>query len=152
EQALRQAFEAWRINKARFEAGRVPIQDLAQSRGQYESFRALRITFLDDVLEKERQLRGLLGMPIEDGCRLIPIDQPTLAAYVPDWNTALIEAENLRPELVLARQNLKFHQLDLINQKNLLLPDLRFFSTYDWNALGSRLDGPGADGAFHNLG
>src|SRR5207247_2125687 len=35
EQALRQSFEAWRINKARFEAGKIPIQDLAQTRGQY---------------------------------------------------------------------------------------------------------------------
>src|SRR5262249_7286736 len=27
EQALRQGYEAWKINKARFEAGRIPIQD-----------------------------------------------------------------------------------------------------------------------------
>lgn len=152
EQALRQAFEAWRINKARFDAGRVAIQDLAQSRGQYELFRGQRITALGQVLENERQLRGLLGLPVEDCERLIPIDQPTLAPYVPDWCTALVEAENLRPELVLARQDLKFHQLDLITQKNQLLPDLRFTSTYDWNALGSRLDGGGGEGAFHNLG
>jgi outer membrane protein TolC len=152
EQALRQAFEAWRINKARYEAGRIPIQDLAQSRGQYELFRGQRITALGQVLENERQLRGLMGLKVEDCSRLIPIDEPTLAPYVPDWCSALVEAENLRPELTLARQDLKFRQLDLINQKNLLLPDVRFFSTYDWNALGSRLDGSGSDGAFHNLG
>lgn len=152
EQALRQAFEAWRINKARYDAGRIPVQELAQSRGQYELFRGQRITALGQVLENERQLRGLLGLPGEDCTRLIPIDQPTLAPYVPDWCNALLEAETLRPELVLARQDLKFRQLDLIAQKNLLLPDLRFTSTYDWNALGSRLDGSSPDGAFHNLG
>ena len=27
EQALRQSYEAWKINKARFEAGRIPVQD-----------------------------------------------------------------------------------------------------------------------------
>ncbi len=152
EQALRQAFEAWRINKARYDAGRIPIQDLAQSRGQYELFRGQRITALGQVLENERQLRGLMGLPIEDCTRLIPIDQPSLALYVPDWCTGLSEAMNLRPELVIARQDLKFRQLDLIVQKNQLLPDLRFFSSYDVNALGSKLDGSDFNGAFHNLG
>ncbi|MBY0522071.1 MAG: TolC family protein [Gemmataceae bacterium] len=152
EQALRQAYEAWRINKARYEAGRIPIQDFAQSRGQYETFRDQRITSLGKVLENERALRVALGLPVEDGTRLVPSDEPTLTPYVPDWNTALNEAENLVPELVLARQELKARQLDLINQKNQLLPDLRFTSTYDINALGSRLDGNSALGAMHNLG
>ncbi len=152
EQALRQAFEAWRINKARFEAGRVAIQDLAQSRGQYELFRGQRITALGQLLENERQLRALLGMPVEDSTRLIPCDTPTLAPFVPDWCTALTEAENLRPEIVIARLDMKGRQLDLINQKNLLLPDLRFTSTYDVNALGSRLDGSAPESALRNLG
>src|SRR5262249_21770792 len=38
EQAMRQAFEAWKINKARYEAGRISIEDFAQTRGQYELF------------------------------------------------------------------------------------------------------------------
>src|SRR5262249_39992936 len=59
----------------------------------------------------------------------------------PDWASAENEALALRPELILARQDLKFRQLDLINQKNLLKPDLRFFATYDVNGIGTRLDG-----------
>jgi hypothetical protein len=39
----------------------------------------------------------------------------------------------------------------LINQKNLLLPDLRFVSTYDVNSIGNRLDGPDPNNAFRNL-
>lgn len=141
EQALRQAFEAWKINKLRFDSGRIPIMDYAQSRQQYELFRAQRITALGDVLEKERQLRGFMGLPIEDGTRLVPSDEPKLAPYTPDWHTAVNEALALRPELVIARNDLKFRQLDLITQKNQLMPDLRFTSTYGWNGLGSRLDG-----------
>jgi outer membrane protein TolC len=151
EQALRQAFEAWKINKARYEAGRIPIQDFAQSRQQYELFRGQRITALGQVLENERQLRGLMGLPVEDGYRLVPIDTPTLTPYQPDWCTALNEALSMRPEVALARQDLKFRQLDLINQRNLLLPDVRFTSTYDFNSIGTRLDGPGAGNAFRNL-
>ncbi len=141
EQALRQAFEAWKINKLRFDSGRIPIMDYAQSRQQYELFRAQRISALGDVLEKERQLRGFMGLPIEDGTRLVPSDEPKLAPYMPDWHTAVNEALALRPELVIARNDLKFRQLDLITQKNQLMPDLRFTSTYGWNGLGSRLDG-----------
>jgi outer membrane protein TolC len=141
EQALRQAFEAWKINRERFEAGRIPVQDMAQTRQQYESFRAQRIQALGQVLENERALRALIGLPVEDGTRLVPIDTPTLTPYHPDWDTAWNEAMALRPELILARHDLKFRQLDLINQRNLLLPDLRFTSTYNINGLGTHLGG-----------
>ena len=50
----------------------------AQTRQQYESFRAQRLTALGQVLENERQLRSLTGLPVEDGHRLVPIDSPTL--------------------------------------------------------------------------
>jgi outer membrane protein TolC len=153
EQALRQAFEAYKINKERFEAGRIPVQDVAQTRQQYESFRAQRIQALGQVLENERALRFLVGLPVEDGHRLVPADSPTLTPYQPDWLTALNEALSLRPELDLARNDLKFRQLDLVNQKNLLLPDLRFTSTYDINGIGSHIDGGSTDSAnaFHSL-
>ena len=141
EQGLRYALVSWQVNETRFEAGRISIQDLEQTRAQYELFRAQRFTALGQVLDAERQLRGLIGLPIEDGQRLVPSDAPILAAFTPDWPTAENEALALRPELVLARQDLKFRQLDLIAQKNALKPDLRFFATYDVNGLGTRLDG-----------
>jgi outer membrane protein TolC len=149
EAALKFAYEAWKVNKLKIEAGSVATQDLAQARQQYESFRAQRLQALGNgqlganngVLENERQLRSLLGLPGEDGTRLIPIDTPTLTPYRPDWNTAVNEALTLRPDLILARQDLKFRQLDLINVRNTLLPDLRFISTYDLNGIGTHLDG-----------
>lgn len=143
EQGLRQAFEAYKLNKARFEAGAIKQQDLEQNRAQYELFRAQRITALGQVLDRERQLRGLLGFPIEDGQRIVPSDVPTLAEFKPDWTVALQEMVSYRPELILARQDLKFRQLDLLLQKNGLKPDLRFFANYDINGLGTRLDGSG---------
>lgn len=153
EQAQRQSYEAWKINRERYDFGRIGIQDLAQTRAQYELFRAQRITALAQVLENERALRIMLGMPVEDGKQIIPIDTPTLTPYQPDWATALNESLALRPELVLAREDLKFRQLDLINQKNLLLPDLRLAATYDINGIGTHLDGGPQDpnNAFHSL-
>lgn len=153
EQALRQAFEAWKINKERYDAGRIAIQEVAQTRQQYELFRAQRIQALGQVLENERALRALMGLAIEDGQRLIPIDQPTLTPYRPDWNTAINEALALRPELILARNDLKFRQLDVVQQKDQLKPDLRFTSQYNFNGLGMHLDGGSGDpnNAFHSL-
>lgn len=156
EQAMRQAYEAWKINKARYEAGRISVQDFAQSRQQYELFRGQRLqqmgsgTVNDGVLERERLLRYLLGMPVEDGTRLVPIDAPTLVPYQPDWTTAINQALALRPELVIARNDLKLQQLNLINVKNLLLPDLRFTSTYALNGIGNSLEGT-VNNAFRSL-
>src|SRR5712692_2968075 len=147
EQGMRSAFDTWRVSKARFEAGKIAIQDYAQARQQYESFRGQRLVQLgngnknEGDLERERIMRTILGLPVEDGVRLVPIDTPTLTPYRPDWNTAVNEALALRPELLIARHDLKFQQLNLINVKNLLLPDLRATSTYALNGIGNSLDG-----------
>src|SRR5262249_10537392 len=112
EQAMRQAYEAWKIAGARLAAGRIAKADFAQARGQYGLFRLNRLQALGTtgsgggpgVLEAERRLRALLGMNAEDGTRLVPSDAPTVAPYVPDWSTGLQEALTLRPELVIARE------------------------------------------------
>ena len=141
EQGLRQSFEAYTLNKARYEAGTLTEQDLQQTKAQYEQFRSQRITAMGQVLDRERQLRGLLGLPIEDCSRIVPSDSPTLAEFRPDWCASLSECLSYRPELILARQDLKFRQLDLLLQKNFLKPDLRFFANYDINGIGQKLDG-----------
>jgi len=150
EQALRQSFVAWKINKVRFEAGRIDIQSFAQTRQQYELFRGQRLAALANVLESERGLRSLLGLPPEDGTRLVPIDTPTLTPYQPDWHLAVNDTLANRPELIIARQELKASQLDIINSKNLLLPDLRFFSSYGLSGVGTSLAGTN-DNAFRSL-
>ena len=146
EQGLRFAYEAYKLSKARYEAGQVKAADFYQTRGQYELFRAQRIQAISTVLENERQLRALLGMNIEDCTRLMPSDSPTLAPYRPDWCSALQDALVKRPELYMARQEVKVAQANLILAKNSLLPDLRFTSSYDFNSIGGRLDGPVGNG------
>jgi outer membrane protein TolC len=141
DEALIDAVDLWRVVQDRKRVGFLADQDEARVRAQLESFRAQRISALADVIEKERQLRLLLGLPIEDGCRLVPSDTPSLAPFNPDWCQALAEAHSHRPELYIARQDLKFRQLDVMLQKNFLRPDLRFVANYDINGIGTRLDG-----------
>ena len=151
EQGLRFAYETWKITGRKFRVGRVSRAALAQAEGQYNLFRSQRLQAIDTVLDNERQLRAMLGMQIEDGTRLVPSDAPTLAEYRPDWKTGWYEAMQNRPELYIARQDVKVAQLNVQLAKNYLMPDLRSFMAYDTNAIGSRLDGNGPLNAFRNL-
>jgi outer membrane protein TolC len=151
EEALRQAYGTWRINKLQFDAGRVSILELSQSRAQYELFRGQRFAALGKVLDAERELRIVTGLPAEDGTRLVPIDTPTVAPYSPDWQTSLDEAMALQPTLILGRQDVKARQMQVIVAKNSLLPNVRFASTYGINSIGTGLDGGGPDNALRNL-
>jgi outer membrane protein TolC len=153
ELGLRAAHFLWSYIAGRFKVPGTSTADLelTQARGQYELFRSERLQALDNVLEQERRLRSLLGLPAEDGYRLVPADAPTLAAVNPDWELAKQETLGLRPELIIAREDLKFRQLDIISAQNLTLPDLRFTATYDANAVGTRVDGFGTDNALRQL-
>jgi outer membrane protein TolC len=148
-EGLRGTYETYKIFKARFEAGTLAPEDYYQTIGQFDLFRTQRLAALDAVQEAERELRRMLGLPMSDGHRLVPCDAPTLAPYHPDWDEALHEALALKPELVIAREELKTRQLAVIAAKNALLPDLRFTSNYDILGIGSSLDGP--NGALHSL-
>ena len=78
EAALRQAYEAWKIAVVKLQAGKIAVADVAQARGQYELFRFNRLQALGavsgSVIEAERELRGMLGLPADDGTRLVPSD------------------------------------------------------------------------------
>ena len=143
EQVLHLAHKAWRIAEANYTQGRINPQDFYPVHAQYEEFRGERLKALGQVLEAERNLRGLIGLPPEDGMRIVPVTAPTLAPYVPNWRAALDDAIGLRPELILARQNLKNAQISLLIQNNFLKPDLRFVGQYSPTGYGTTLNGSG---------
>jgi outer membrane protein TolC len=143
DQGLRQSREAWRISKNQFEVGTIVKAELSQVRAQYEQFRIDRLTAINTVQENERVLRVLLGMKVEDGTRLVPIDAPSLAPYLPNWDAAFQDALSLRPELVMTREDLKAKQLALLAAKTFMRPDLRFTANYTLAGLGSHLDDGG---------
>ncbi len=107
EQALRFAYETWKITAAQHKVGRVSQADIAQAEGQYNLFRSQRLAAIDTVLDNERQLRAMMGMKIQDGTRLVPIDAPTLVEKKPDWKKGLHSTMKKRPELEMARQDVK---------------------------------------------
>ena len=139
------AHKSWVIFKAKYEAGAGKgAEDYFPALAQYEEFRGNRLAALGEVLDKERNLRRLIGLPVEDGTRLVPITPPTLTAgSFPDWETARQEALARRPELGIARDNLRAAQYNLIVAKNFLKPDLRFFARYSPVGFGTQLTGGG---------
>ena len=107
EQALRFAYETWKITAAQYKVGRVSRAAVAQAEGQYNIFRGQRLAAIDTVLDNERQLRAMMGMKIKDGTRLVPSDAPTLVEKKPDWKKGLHSTMKKRPELEMARQDVK---------------------------------------------
>ena len=145
EEVLRVLHKLWldTYNRAASGSEKSPPDVLAQIRGQYEEFRGERTSALAAVLDAERSLRRIVGLEIEDGTRLIPITEPTRAPYQPNWEAALSDALIHRPELVLARENLRFHQLVLTREKNYLQPDLRLVAQYQPVGFGTSLTSNG---------
>jgi len=78
----------------------------------------------------ERKLRLMIGMPINDGMLLQPIDRPTLANVSFDWSTCIGEALRLREELRRQRWAIKQRELELIANRNFLKPQLDAVSAY----------------------
>ncbi len=151
EEGLKQSLDSYFFFRERFEKGIARPSPVYQVLAQVQLFRAQVVTARGQVLAAERQLRGLLGMRSDDGTRLVPVDEPTLVPYRPDYYELATEALQNVPELMIARQELKAQQLNLILQRNLRRPDLRFFSSYDIAGLGSRLDGDPSVNALHNF-
>ena len=156
DQGVRQSFMTWQLTKTKFDVGTATIQEVAQVRAVFENFRSQRLNSLANVQEAERQFRGLLGLPVEDGKRLVPADAPTMAAYEPDYSLAVNEAFANRPELLMLRDDIKARQFDVLNQQNSLRPDVRFISNYNINSIGTSLNGSGINpvntgNAFSNL-
>lgn len=143
EQALRQGYVTWEQLQQLQAAGLQTKQGVAQARAQFERFRLQYLSALQDVLDGERRLRGILGLPLEDGKRIVPADTPILAPYKPDWSSSLAESLANRPELRAARQQLKIQQLNVILKRDDVRPDLRFFANYSLMGIGNRLDGVG---------
>lgn len=151
EKGLKAAFDALEFNAPRVAQGVEEPQLLPQLEQQYYTFYAQVIEARGQVLEADRSFRGLLGMRSDDGSVFAPSDKPSETPVRIDFRAAYEEGLQNRPEVLIARHELKARQLDLRAQRYARMPDLRFFSSYDVNGLGGRLAGT-PDSALDSLG
>ena len=77
---------------------------------------------LADVLSAEYRLRRLLGLPLNDGDFLTPVDKPTEAPLIPNWESSLLESLANRAELRRQKWEIRSLELQLIAAKNLSRP------------------------------
>ncbi len=129
----------WRIVYDKYKQGAESVQPEAQSREQYFAFRAQVEIALRELYNAENELRLIMGLAATDGRLIRPIDEPTLARVEFDWNDALCEAINRRPELVSKRWQLKQREMEIILARNRLLPQLDVGALYRWIGVGDNL-------------
>ena len=138
--ARNSALDTWRLTAK--QAGEVLIPaDEAQARSALYAAEAATETARSNLYLAETRLRRLLGMPVNDGTVLRPIDDPVTAELVPDWYASLTDALTLRPDLRRQKWNLKSLELQLAAAEDLTMPRLDFISGYRVNAFGNDLLG-----------
>ena len=107
---------------------------------------------LGDVLSAEYRLRRLIGLPLNDGTFLTPVDQPSEAKLVPDWESSLLESLANRSELRRQKWEIRSLELQLTAAKNLVQPRLDFVSQYRVNGFGDNLLGEEDDDGLTDAG
>lgn len=137
--AHQSAFQTWRESQDRLEVGVLKPADELQARDRLYETKAMVETNLNTLYRSESELRRLIGLPVNDGTVLRPVDEPAMAEFIPDWNACLTEALTHRVELRRQKWNIKSLQLQLQAARSLVRPRLDFTAGYDINGAGDRL-------------
>lgn len=132
------AIDTWRLTAR--QAGEVLIAaDEAQARSALHIADGATDTAQSNVYTAETSLRRLLGMPVNDGTVIRPVDEPVSAELVPDWYASLTEALGRRVDIRRQKWNIKSLELQLAAAESLTQPRLDFIGGYQVNAFGDDL-------------
>ncbi len=152
QQQVKQAFDAYRLARGRFETGRADRADLAQSATSLANFQANLVISEANLIQREAALRNLLGLPPADGTLLVPSLPPNADRFIPEWQTLCDIAAERRPDLIELKLVLEADQQLLVQSRNNALPQLDAVGLYRWNGLEGELPGgvnlPGPPGQF----
>jgi outer membrane protein TolC len=132
---VEQSREAYERERARLKAGFADAGTVAQARVTYSQFQANLIAAEANVLTREGAMRNLLGLPAEDGRRIVPVSAPTTQRLQPQWNKLVNLAEQRRPDIIELKLIAEADQQRLLQAQNQALPKLDAFYTYRWNGL-----------------
>ena len=142
--ARNSALRSWREAKAKLDLGGAPNfkpADEAQASDQYFATEAASQTALSDIYATETRLRRILGLAVNDGRIIRPVDEPTTAQYLPEWYACLTEALMRRVELRRQKFDIKSLELQLRAANSLTRPRMDFVSAYRVNGFGDQLFG-----------
>lgn len=140
EAALPLAQEAVRIEEARVLTEWAIRGDVARAKVQLTQIQQDIVELTNSVALHEFRLRRLLGYPLVDNCRIIPIDPPVQNFVPHDVAFDVSIAELHRPDLVQRRLAVKIRELQCVVARNGVKPKLDLQALYRANGVGDRLD------------
>ncbi|HVS40520.1 MAG TPA: TolC family protein [Gemmataceae bacterium] len=132
---VEQSEYAYKLAKARHAAGLGSQADEALALVTYSQFKATLVASQATVLSQEGALRNLLGLPPEDGRRIVPTTPPTSQRLTPDWDKIIHLAEQRRPDIVELKLIVEADKQQLLVAENQALPALNATALYRWNGL-----------------
>ena len=148
--------KVWQKTKVKVDLeGKLTTSDQAQAEEAFFDSRSRAEDALARIYSTEAELRRLLGMPVNDGYIMRPIDEPATAEFLPDWHISLAEALTNRVELRRQKWTIKSLELQLKAAKSLTRPRFDFVSGYQVNMFGDHLlrynDDDGITSQFGNV-
>jgi len=103
EKSAQLAEEILSREKAEVAVGKGAVADVAEPSQRLEQLNLDLATRRSDLITTERQLRSLLGLPPDDGRRIVPVTAPTEARLEPDWDDSLAAMLENHPDVVRAK-------------------------------------------------
>jgi outer membrane protein TolC len=114
--------------------------NVAEADQNLRQFQLELVQATTDLLNVERQLRNILGLPPADNRRIVPVTAPTEARLEPEWDTSLAQMLSYQPDIVQQQLLLRVAELQLLVARNQLLPALSMNVLYQLNGFGKNLD------------
>ncbi len=125
--------------RERKKAGFANESDVAQARVSYAQFKAALVASQANVLAQEGALRNILGLPPEDGRRIVPNSPPASKRLAPDWEKVIRLASERRPDVVELKLIVEADKQQLLQTENQALPQLNATALYRWNGLSGEM-------------
>src|SRR5439155_24637855 len=101
--AVEFAAEILKRARADLDGSRGTTAEVAEAEQRLEQFRLDLVSKTSDVDTTERQLRVLLGLPPNDGRRIVPATTPIEAKISPDWEACVATMVEKHPQIVWAK-------------------------------------------------
>lgn len=125
----------WRNEVEKKELGGSAAPDVAEARELLERFRVSFSQAQKQVADAERNLRDLMGVPLEDHRAVVPVSAPSTEPPVLDWENSVVRALELRPELKLQETEIQVARLKKFEASDRLKPDLSGYA--GWGLSGA---------------
>lgn len=139
ERQVEQAQTAFDRARVQQEVGLADIGAVSQRRVALANFRANLISARANLLDREAALKNVIGVPPNDGIRLIPVTSPTRELIEFDWQQLVNTANTYRPDLIELKLVLDADEQRLLQSRNFAQPNLDAVALYRWNGVSGQL-------------